>query len=327
MCAASGADVAADAAVLPNLIPRQPTEFDIVIAANGDEDEVAILRSLSSHFPGIPSLPIEQFNAILDFIRLEDDILVLFRTSIGKSLIFQVAADILHQREAQSKILVLTALKSITCDQMMRLNKARIKCVNVASLSHGLASAFLPEHADASIIFLSPEEFVRDISVLNPACSSRISAVVFDEAHTVAAWADSFRKDFGQIGPLRKRWLPRAPIIALTGSATPAVLKTIKQSLGLGSSPEFSNRLLRSSFNRPELKFFCRNMSNFRTDIAAPIEAVLARPRESTGVMIIYVHDPRHTFILYQKTAQAMAQGFDQADIFAVDSFISRSVV
>ena len=63
-----------------------------------------------------------------------------------------------------------------------------------------------------------------------------ISYIVVDEAHCISQWGYDFRPDYLRIGELRE--VVKAPVIALTATATPSVAEDIMDKLS------FSGRLV-----------------------------------------------------------------------------------
>ena len=73
-----------------------------------------------------------------------------------------------------------------------------------------------------------------------------------DEAHCISEWGHDFRPEYRRIRPIVDE-IGRAPIIALTATATDKVRSDIKKNLGIQDATEF-----KSSFNRPNLYYEVR---------------------------------------------------------------------
>jgi superfamily II DNA helicase RecQ len=78
---------------------------------------------------------------------------------------------------------------------------------------------------------------------------------------------------------------------AFTGSATPLLIKSLVESLDLGSSFKF--QCIQGKFTRRELVWGFRPMHSFQKDLIQPIEALLQRPWSEVGSMVIYVRGPK----------------------------------
>ena len=80
----------------------------------------------------------------------------------------------------------------------------------------------------------------------------KISFYAVDEAHCISEWGHDFRPEYRRIRPIVNE-IGKAPIIALTATATDKVRSDIKKNLGMTEAKEF-----RSSFNRPNLYYEVR---------------------------------------------------------------------
>ena len=77
-----------------------------------------------------------------------------------------------------------------------------------------------------------------------------------DEAHCISEWGHDFRPEYRRIRPI-VNMIGRAPIIALTATATQKVREDIKKILGMPDAKEY-----KSSFNRPNLYYEVRRKGN-----------------------------------------------------------------
>ena len=179
-----------------------------------------------------------------------NDTLGLLPTGGGKSLTFQIPALALD-----GLTLVVTPLISLMKDQVDNLLSRGIRAV---CLHSGLSRA---EHklgidrcrlGKARLLYLSPEklqserflETLRDID---------ISLIVVDEAHCISQWGYDFRPAYLKIASLRALF-PKAPVLALTASATPEVVADIMGRLEFRRPNVFSK-----SFSRPNISYIVRN--------------------------------------------------------------------
>ncbi|MGE5348199.1 MAG: RecQ family ATP-dependent DNA helicase, partial [Actinomycetota bacterium] len=79
--------------------------------------------------------------------------------------------------------------------------------------------------------------------------SVKVSFYAVDEAHCISEWGHDFRPEYRRIRPIIDT-ISRAPIIALTATATPKVQHDILKNLGISDAMVF-----KSSFNRPNLYY------------------------------------------------------------------------
>ena len=121
---------------------------------------------------------------------------------------------------------------------------------------------------DAYFLFVAPERLQRQRFRDLLAASARsfpVSLVVVDEAHCVSEWGHDFRTAYLNFGRTVRRvcdpsGLGAPPILALTGTASRAVLSDVLFQLGIsGDSPD--SIVSPASFDRPELAYEVRRTS------------------------------------------------------------------
>jgi len=180
---------------------------------------------------------------------LEDrDVLAILPTGGGKSVCFQVPALM-----KDGIALVITPLIALMKDQVQNLESRGIKALAIhAGMNRFQVDTALNNAAygDFKFLYLSPERlstplFQSYIDIL------KVNYIVVDEAHCISQWGYDFRPDYLQIGKLRER--VKAPVIALTATATPPVAEDIMDKLGFGE-----HLLIRASFQRPNLHYVVR---------------------------------------------------------------------
>lgn len=176
------------------------------------------------------------------------DVLAILPTGGGKSVCFQVPALM-----KEGIALVVTPLIALMKDQVQNLEARGIRALAIhAGMTRFQVDTALNNAAygDFKFLYLSPERlgtalFQSYIDLLN------VSYIVVDEAHCISQWGYDFRPDYLQIGKLRERI--KAPVIALTATATPQVAEDIMDRLGFEEK-----LLLRSGFERPNLNYIVR---------------------------------------------------------------------
>ena len=187
------------------------------------------------------------------------DVLAILPTGGGKSVCFQVPA---LMREGLA--IVVTPLIALMKDQVQNLAARGIRAVAVhAGMNRREVDLALNNAAygDFKFLYVSPERlgtslFRSYLEVMN------VSFIVVDEAHCISQWGYDFRPDYLRIGEMRK--VVKAPLIALTATATPQVAGDIMQKLVRPAAPSEQQRnlenfvLLRSGFERPNLSYIVR---------------------------------------------------------------------
>jgi len=176
------------------------------------------------------SLRPEQEEAISALLARRD-VLVTLATGGGKSLCYQALASV-----CRHPILVVTPLRSLAQDQVRSLLQKGVRAVD---LGDGKVED------GTQIVYSTPERAVR------VAAEREWSLFAVDEAHCVDEWGADFRPEYGQLGSFLRPSSSPAPLIALTASATEAMLSRIQASLRL--RPGFAR--VSGSFARPNLSF------------------------------------------------------------------------
>ncbi|MFC2097274.1 RecQ family ATP-dependent DNA helicase, partial [Bacteroidota bacterium] len=110
------------------------------------------------------------------------------------------------------------------------------------------------------LLYVAPESLTKldNIDFLK---SVNISFYAVDEAHCISEWGHDFRPEYRRIRPLIEE-IGKAPIIALTATATPKVQHDIQKNLNI-----LDAQIFKSSFNRPNLYYEVRTKQNAAKDI------------------------------------------------------------
>ena len=154
------------------------------------------------------------------------DSLVLLPTGGGKSLCYQLPSLL---REGPT--LVISPLVSLMQDQVAQANSRGIKSMalrNDQSLTKQLDNI---AYGHYNLIYCSPEK-IQNKLFLDRIVQLNFQCIAVDEAHCISQWGNDFRPAYMLLAQLRES-LPKTPIIALTASATPTVVKDIISSLKL----------------------------------------------------------------------------------------------
>jgi ATP-dependent DNA helicase RecQ len=183
------------------------------------------------------------------------DSIILLPTGSGKSLIFQLSSLLVP-----GKIVVICPLTSLMQDQLDNLRYVGIDCVtaiyhgNTAGSSE--SAVFDPR---ITLAYISPERLqvkaFRD-SINNLLIKNSVFAVAVDEAHCVSEWGHDFRTAYLNIGRTSREVFQKnrlSPVIlALTGTASTAVLKDVKRELEIN---DYDAIITPKSFDRSELHY------------------------------------------------------------------------
>jgi len=178
-----------------------------------------------------------------------NDTFVLMPTGGGKSLCYQLPAVMMEGTAVV--ISPLIALMKNQVDAMRNFNTTD----DVAHfLNSSLSKAAIAQvkkdvmQGSTKLLYVAPESLTKEenIEFLK---GIKISFYAVDEAHCISEWGHDFRPEYRRIRPIIDT-ISRAPIIALTATATPKVQHDILKNLGITNA-----RIYKSSFNRPNLYY------------------------------------------------------------------------
>jgi ATP-dependent DNA helicase RecQ len=178
------------------------------------------------------------------------DTLGLMPTGGGKSITFQVPA--LAQ---EGLCLVITPLIALMKDQVRNLRERGIKATAVYSGMTREEILIALENCifgNYKFLYISPERLGTEIFQIKLR-SMHVSLITVDESHCISQWGYDFRPAYLKIADIRQL-LPGVPVIALTATATPEVVKDIQERLQFRQENVF-----RMSFERKNLAYIVRH--------------------------------------------------------------------
>ena len=164
---------------------------------------------------------------IIESICSGHDTLGLMPTGGGKSITFQVPA--LAQKGVS---IVITPLIALMKDQVDHLLRRGIKAAAIYSgLTHEEIIITLENciFGDVKLLYVSPERLASEL-FQTKLRHMKVSFITVDEAHCISQWGYDFRPSYLEIANIRKL-LPGVPVLALTATATPAVVDDICEKL------------------------------------------------------------------------------------------------
>lgn len=207
------------------------------------------------------------------------DTLGLMPTGGGKSITFQVPA--LAQ---EGVCIVITPLIALMKDQVQHLKARGIRAAAIYSgMTHNEIVQTLEDavYGGIKLLYVSPERLASDIFQVKLK-HMKVSFITVDEAHCISQWGYDFRPSYLQIAQIRD-FVPDAPLLALTATATPEVVTDIQHQLKFKAENVF-----RMSFVRKNLAYVVRETE----DKAAQLVHIL---RSMPGSAIVYVRSRRHS--------------------------------
>ncbi|MBC8601689.1 RecQ family ATP-dependent DNA helicase [Parabacteroides acidifaciens] len=205
---------------------------------------------------------------VIDSILSGHDTLALMPTGGGKSITFQVPA-----LSKPGICLVISPLVALMKDQVKNLQKRGILSAFISSemprweILQQLDNCIL---GDYKFLYISPERISSDLfqEKLKP-LSEKVNLLVVDEAHCISQWGNDFRRDYRLIADIRDA-IPRVPVIAVTASATAAVVADICEQLHFRKG----YRVFKTSFERKNLSFVVRKTDNKLNELCHILSSV-----------------------------------------------------
>ena len=217
-----------------------------------------------------------------------NDTFVLMPTGGGKSLCYQLPS-------------LLMEGTAIVISPLIALMKNQVDAMRNYSDEDGIAhfinsSLSRPEiqavkedilAGKTKMLYVAPESLKKteNIDFLRQV---KISFYAVDEAHCISEWGHDFRPEYREIKPTTEN-IGKAPIIALTATATPKVQKDIQKNLGMQRATVF-----KSSFNRSNLMYEVRQKTE---DVDKDIIKFIRQMEGKSGII----------YCLSRKTVEELA--------------------
>lgn len=190
--------------------------------------------------------------AIIRNVLAGNDTFVLMPTGGGKSLCYQLPSLLM-----EGTAIVVSPLIALMKNQVdMVRNMSELD--SVAHFLNSMLNKPAVEQVKndvregkTKLLYVAPETLAKEENV-EFLKKAKISFYAIDEAHCISEWGHDFRPEYRNLRDIIER-IGRAPIIALTATATDKVRIDIKRNLGITDATDF-----KSSFNRPNLYYEVR---------------------------------------------------------------------
>ncbi|MGN0190808.1 MAG: DNA helicase RecQ [Candidatus Cryptobacteroides sp.] len=191
-----------------------------------------------------------------------NDAFVLMPTGGGKSMCYQLPALLM-----EGTAIVISPLIALMKNQVDVIRgfvsgnegiahflNSSLSRTQIAEVRNDLVSGV------TKLLYVAPESLTKadNVELLR---EIKVSFYAIDEAHCISEWGHDFRPEYRKIRSIIDE-IGRAPIIALTATATPKVQSDILKNLGIQDA-----RVFKSSFNRPNLYYEIRDKSDPKRDI------------------------------------------------------------
>lgn len=177
------------------------------------------------------------------------DTFVLMPTGGGKSLCYQLPSLMM-----EGTAIVISPLIALMKNQVDAMRNYSEEDGVAHFINSSLSKAAIEmvkadiQSGKTKLLYVAPESLTKDENI-DFLQNVKISFYAVDEAHCISEWGHDFRPEYRRIQAIVSK-IGKAPIIALTATATPKVQHDIQKNLGMLNATVF-----KSSFNRPNLYY------------------------------------------------------------------------
>lgn len=219
---------------------------------------------------------------IIKSVMAGNDTLALLPTGGGKSICYQVPA-----LAKDGMCIVISPLIALMKDQVDNLLKKGIQAAAIHSGMHPGEQERVLGNARAGavkLLYISPERLATE-RIRELIRKVRLNLLAIDEAHCISQWGYDFRPPYLKIADIRT-FIPSVPVLALTATATPKVVKDIQEKLRFRSE-----NVMRTSFERRNLAYIVIREEDKNKRLLRILNKV-------KGPGIVYVRNRRETKLL-----------------------------
>jgi ATP-dependent DNA helicase RecQ len=205
----------------------QPSNLQPSTSDPSPDERARLQAALQRHF-GFSAFRPGQLEAIAGLLRGQN-VLAVMPTGHGKSLVYQLAAQLLP-----GTTLVISPLIALMKDQLEGLPPGIEK--RATTINSTLEIVEIRERLERAasggykLIYAAPERF-RQRPFLHALAQAGISLLVIDEAHCLSLWGHDFRPDYRFIARAARE-LGDPTVLTMTATATLAIQEEIVSQLG-----------------------------------------------------------------------------------------------
>lgn len=239
-------------------------------------------RLILTQYWGYPDFrPLQE--EIVDSVMAGKDTLALLPTGGGKSICFQVPAMAMD-----GLCLVITPIIALMKDQVAHLVEKGIPAAAIYSGMHPDALELAYNQAAygrLKFLYVSPERLQTD-AFIEALKKMKVCLLAVDESHCISQWGYDFRPPYLKIADIRP-YIPKAPVLALTATATAKVVDDIQLRLGFKQKNVFQ-----SSFERKNVTYNVLHEADKYGVLRRKLEAM------KEGSAIVYVRNRKRTQVI-----------------------------
>ena len=199
--------------------------------------------------------------AIIRNVLAGNNTFVLMPTGGGKSLCYQLPALLLD-----GTAIVISPLIALMKNQVDAMRSFSTEVGVAHFMNSSLTKSEIQQVKDdvlagkTKLLYVAPESLTKESNV-EFLQKVKVSFFAVDEAHCISEWGHDFRTEYRRIRPIVEQ-IGKAPIIALTATATPKVQNDIQKNLEMLDAQVF-----KSSFNRSNLYYEVRPKVDQQKDL------------------------------------------------------------
>ena len=230
-------------------------------------------QNLKSIF-GFNSFRGDQEKIILNLLKGNDG-MVIMPTGGGKSMCFQLPALLLDGCAIVVSPLIALMKNQVDVLRGYYQNESIAHVLN-SSLNKTQTNQVKEDISTGKtkLLYVAPESLVKEESI-EFFKSVTVSFYAIDEAHCISEWGHDFRPEYRKLKQIIDN-IGKAPILALTATATPKVRKDIMKNLKINDG-----KLYLDSFNRSNLFYeICP-----KNDVAKQIIQYISSRKEESGIV------------------------------------------
>lgn len=215
---------------------------------DGDNNQFNLAEQLQEKF-GFDGFKGPQ-EVIIQHLLIGKDTFVIMPTGGGKSLCYQLPAII-----SEGVAIIVSPLIALMKNQvdLVRSYSSKDDVAHFlnSTLNKGQQKIVKDDltSGKTKMLYVAPETLTKEENI-EFFKSLKVSFFAVDEAHCISEWGHDFRPEYRRLKEMMDLIDEKAPIIALTATATPKVQSDIIKNLGLRNSDTFL-----SSFNRANLHY------------------------------------------------------------------------
>jgi len=236
-------------------------------AAAARPDPREVLRGVFGHEAFRPGQ-----EEIVGAILAGRDCIGVMPTGAGKSLTYQIPA-----RALGGTTLVVSPLVALMKDQVDAMAKVGLRAAflnSSLSAEERRARVAALRRGELELVYAAPEGLEASVGAALE--GTRLALIAVDEAHCISHWGHDFRPAYRNLAGLKARF--GAPVLALTATATPEVMRDIAVQLGMRDP-----LVVRGSFFRRNLRLHAVRKGEGVKARDAIVRLVRARRGESAS--------------------------------------------